>query len=178
MNFCSNCGSKDLINSIPTGETELRIVCNNCSEIHYINPKIITGCLVVHKNKVLLCRRNIEPRYNLWNLPCGFMEMNESLKNAAIRETLEETEASVAIKHLLCTYSLPKHGQVYVIFYAEMLDGHYATTPESNAVELFDYEAIPWNDLAFNSTAYALKKYFEDARNNTLGQTHHGELGD
>ena len=175
MNFCSNCGSKNLKKTIPKFETLPRWVCSDCDEIHYVNPKIISGCLVVNHDKVMLCKRNIEPRYNLWNLPCGFMEMDESLLDSAVRETLEETEASVKIEHLHCTFSLPNHGQVYFIFLAKMLDGHYATTHESNAVEFFTEDEIPWNDLAFHSTEFALKTYFKSLKEGTLGTCFHGQ---
>lgn len=161
---------------MPKFENLPRIVCFNCKEIHYVNPKIISGCLVVHEQKVMLCRRNIEPRYNLWNLPCGFMEMGEALEESAIRETLEETEASVRIEHLHCTFSLPMHGQVYMVFLATMLDGHFATTHESNAVDFFSEKEIPWSELAFDSTRYALEMYFQALRTNTLGQCFHGQL--
>jgi ADP-ribose pyrophosphatase YjhB (NUDIX family) len=176
MNFCSNCGSNNLKKSIPEHESLPRTVCSSCNEIHYVNPKIIAGCLVVNRGKVMLCRRNIEPRYNLWNLPCGFMEMDESLVEAAVRETLEETEASVKIQHLHCTYSLPKHGQVYTIFLATMLDGHYAATFESSEVTFFSEEDIPWNEIAFDSTTYALKTYFNAQKSQLLGQCFHGEF--
>lgn len=176
MNFCSHCGSDKLKNIIPQHDQLPRLVCGACNEIHYVNPKIITGCLVASEGKVLLCRRNIEPRYNLWNLPCGFMEMNETLIASAIRETLEETEASVAVEHLHCTFSLPQHGQVYTIFLAKMLDGHYATTFESNAVEFFAENEIPWDEIAFDSTTFALKTYFQAVKTGQLGTCFHGQL--
>lgn len=168
MNFCSNCGSANIHLSVPIGDNIKRLVCESCSEIHYVNPKIIAGCLVYKNNEVLLAKRNIEPRYNLWNLTCGFMELNESLSEAAVRETLEETEASVKIERLFCTYSLPSKGQVYMVFLATMLDGHFATTPESNAVEFFNEDNIPWNDLAFGSSKYALKAFFNQLKDKSL----------
>lgn len=176
MNYCSHCGSDKIKSIIPPHDQLPRLVCYQCNEIHYINPKIITGCLVVNEGKVLLCRRNIEPRYNLWNLPCGFMEMNESLINSAIRETQEETEASVKVEHLHCTFSLPKHGQVYTIFLAKMLDGHYSTTYESKEVKFFSEEEIPWDDIAFESTTFALKTYFKAEKESLLGMCFHGQI--
>lgn len=171
MNFCSNCGSANLKYTMPLGDDVQRNVCQSCLTVHYTNPKIIAGCLIYKNNEVLLAKRNIEPRYNLWNLPCGFMELNESLTEAAIRETLEETEASVKIESLFCTYSIPTKGQVYVIFLAKMLDGHFATTKESSAVAFFDEENVPWKEIAFGSTNYALKNFFKQLKKDKLGKS-------
>ena len=93
MNFCSNCGAAT-IRRVPEGDNRPRDLCEHCGMIHYQNPKIIAGCVVLDDNKVLLCRRAIEPRYGLWTLPAGFMENGETVAQAALRETWEEAHAT------------------------------------------------------------------------------------
>jgi ADP-ribose pyrophosphatase YjhB (NUDIX family) len=109
----------------------------------------------------MLCKRAIEPQYGLWNLPAGFLENNEKPEKGAARETLEESLATVDIIKLHVVFSLPKVNQVYLHFLAKLKDDHFGPTAESLEVRLFTKEDIPWNDIAFHSTTYALEKYFE-----------------
>ncbi len=173
MNFCSNCGSDRLTIEVPEGDTFERIVCANCQFIHYQNPKIIVGCVVIEDDKVLLCRRGIEPRYGMWNLPGGFMENGETVEEGARRETLEETNAHVEIVRLHSVYNLPHVNQVYLHFLARFQKLHYSTTPESTEVALFSESEIPWDNIAFSSTTFSLQKFFEN-RNHTTFQVHMG----
>ena len=117
MDFCSNCGQKTT-EQIPLGDHQLRRVCTSCSSIHYVNPKVICGALALWENKVLLCRRAIEPRYGLWTLPAGYMELFGTMEQGAARETREEAEAEVEIEQLYCMYNIPRIGQIYVLFKA------------------------------------------------------------
>ncbi len=110
---------KKPITKIPLGDQQLRQVCSACGSIHYVNPKVICGALVVWENKVLLCRRAIEPRYGLWTLPAGYMEMFETMEQGAARETREEAEAEIEIEQLYCMYNIPRIGQIYVLFKAQ-----------------------------------------------------------
>src|SRR5210317_1863285 len=106
MKFCMACGSQ-LELKVPLGDNRERHVCITCGEIHYQNPKIVTGCIPVWEDKVLLCKRAIEPRYGLWTVPAGFMENGESTEQAAIRETWEEAGAHVKITSLYSIFSIP-----------------------------------------------------------------------
>lgn len=126
---------------------------------------MIVGTLATYKGKVLLCKRNIEPRKGYWNLPAGFLENNETAQEGAARETYEEALANVTISHLHCIYSLKKAEQVYLHFKADLVSPEVSVTPESSEVELFDEMDIPWEDIAFTSTTFALKKFFEDREN-------------
>ena len=94
MKYCSNCGASTSL-KIPVGDTLLRHVCQHCKTIHYQNPKIVVGCIPEWQGQILLCKRAIEPRYGLWTIPAGFMENDETLEEAALRETMEEAKASV-----------------------------------------------------------------------------------
>lgn len=171
MNYCSNCGSNELNFVIPIGDHKERFVCANCTTIHYSNPNVIVGTLVVHNGGILLAKRAIEPRLGLWNLPAGFLENNELTPDGAKRETFEETLAKVEIKHLHCVYDLPKVNQVYLFYRAELLQDTIGVTPESSEVRFFKFNEIPWDELAFTSSAFAIKTYLE---NKESTQTHIG----
>ena len=165
MNFCSNCGSANISFKIPEGDSFHRFVCDNCGKIHYENPRIIVGCVPVYRNRIMLCKRAIQPQMGLWNLPAGFLENNEKPEEGAVRETLEESMAIVEIVKLHAVFSLPKVNQVYLHFLANLKDEHFGPTSESLEVKLFDSNDIPWKDIAFHSTTYALEKYLEHGAN-------------
>ena len=164
MKYCSECGS-EVSFKIPDGDSRERHVCNSCGIIHYINPRIIAGTLPVHEDKVLLCRRAIEPRKGFWTLPAGFMENGETTTQAAARETLEEAEAEVNIHGLYTVFNLPHISQVYLFFRAELIDGIFGVGEESLETQLFDEADIPWDELAFPTIHRTLKLYFEDRKN-------------
>lgn len=164
MNFCSTCGSAHVELRVPDGDALPRHVCAGCGTIHYLNPKIVVGCLPEWEDRVLLCRRAIEPRHGLWTLPAGFLENGESLADGAVRETLEEAEARVAIGPLYTVISLPQINQVYMLFRARLVDLGFGPGPESLEVRLFEETGIPWESLAFRTIARTLRNYFLDRR--------------
>ena len=159
--YCSNCGNEV---TLKFTEGRDRIVCEQCTIIHYTNPKIVTGALCVWENKVLLCRRAIEPRKGFWNLPAGYLEDFEKAEDGAIRETMEEAGAEIEIIQPLLVYNIPRANQVYIHFLAKLKDGNITNGVESLETCLFTEEEIPWNDMAFTSSTYALRKYFEDRK--------------
>ncbi len=161
MNFCSQCGAP-LVHTIPDGDNRHRHCCPACGTIHYENPKIVVGCIPEWEDKVLLCRRAIEPRLGLWTLPAGFMENGESTQQGAVRETLEEANARVDILHLYSLINLPDISQVYLMFRARLLDLNFSAGEESLEVRLFSEAEIPWDKLAFSTIKASLKRYFAD----------------
>ncbi len=161
MKFCSNCGNS-VIEKIPAGDNRPRFVCDDCETIHYQNPRIIAGCLPVYEDKVLLCKRAIEPRYGLWTLPAGFMENGETSEEAAIRETWEEALARVNVHGIYTLFNLPHINQVYMIFRADLADPDFGAGEESLEVELFEERSIPWQELAFPVMKKTLEFFFED----------------
>ena len=165
MNYCSNCGSAQLVSKAPEGDHMLRTVCEDCHTIHYQNPKIIAGCLPVWEDKVLLCKRAIQPRQGLWTLPAGFMENNETVEQAAARETWEESEANIEQLELYTIISLPHISQVYIMFRAKLRDLAFAAGIESLEVKLFTQDEIPWENLAFMTIRRTLTHYFQDRVN-------------
>ncbi|GJN34582.1 hypothetical protein PR202_gb23258 [Eleusine coracana subsp. coracana] len=115
IRFCPSCGSPTKM-AIPDGDEKMRAICSSCGRVHYENPKMVVGCLVEHDNKVLLCRRKIEPAYGLWTLPAGYLEVGESTAEGAARETLEEACADVEIISPFAQLDIPLIGQVAVDF--------------------------------------------------------------
>jgi ADP-ribose pyrophosphatase YjhB (NUDIX family) len=164
MNYCSRCGSAEIAFRIPDGDSLPRHVCGRCGEIHYQNPKVVVGCLPVWEGRVLLCKRAIEPRYGLWTLPAGFLENGETIVAGAERETLEEASARVAIGELYTVISLPQINQVYMVFLADLADLAFGPGPESLEVDLFDEDAVPWEQLAFRTITRTLRNFFLDRK--------------
>jgi ADP-ribose pyrophosphatase YjhB (NUDIX family) len=167
MSYCIDCGATTQ-KKIPDGDNRERMVCSDCGAIHYQNPKIVVGCIPEIDDSILLCRRAIEPRYGFWTVPAGFMELGETLIEGAIRETKEEAGASVEIGHLFASVDVIGAGQIHVFFTAKLL-GDFSAGQESLEVQLFKKNKIPWEELAFQSGIFALKKYLEDqGRNNGI----------
>jgi ADP-ribose pyrophosphatase YjhB (NUDIX family) len=161
MKFCSNCG-KPVEQRIPAGDDRLRHICDACDIIHYSNPRVIVGCLVEHDNKVLLCKRAIEPRANYWTLPAGFMENGETTLQGASRETWEEARAAVYDPQFNRLFDVPGINQVYMFYRAQLTDGAFGVGPESTEVALFDEADIPWREIAFPVVYHTLREYFHD----------------
>lgn len=164
MKYCSDCGHAVSL-KIPAGDNRERHVCDQCGTIHYINPRIIAGTLPVWEDKVLLCRRAIEPRKGFWTLPAGFMENGETTSEAAARETIEEAEADVNIHGLYTVFNLPHISQVYLFYRCDLIEGRFGVGQESLETQLFEETDIPWDELAFPTIYKTLKHYFEDRKN-------------
>lgn len=171
MTYCSACGAQT-VRKIPAGDDHVRDVCEACGTIHYQNPKTIVGTLPFYGNKVLLCKRAIEPRYGFWTLPAGFLEMGESTWQGAQRETLEEAGAIVEEGRLYGVFDLPYISQIYMFYLAEVVNGSYQAGTESLEVAWFEEDTIPWDDLAFTVVGAMLRRYFDDRRQGVF-PTHH-----
>ncbi|XP_038971316.1 nudix hydrolase 23, chloroplastic-like isoform X2 [Phoenix dactylifera] len=167
VSFCQACGNptKEVV---PDGEEKVRAVCTVCGSIHYENPKMVVGCLVEHNEKILLCKRKIEPSYGLWTLPAGYLEIGESAAEGAVRETLEEACAEVEIVSPFAQLDIPLIGQSYIIFQARLKTPHFSPGPESLECALFALDDIPFDSLAFSSVIVALKMYIEDKNDGNL----------
>ncbi len=161
VKYCSLCGVT-VSQRVPPGDTIIRHVCDECGTVHYQNPKIVAGCIVTWQDNILLCRRAIEPRYGLWTIPAGFMELGETTTAAAARETLEEACAAVEIDHLFAVYNIPHVSQVYIIFKAHLHTAVHAPGEESLETELFPVTEIPWQQLAFPVVHAALEQFTEN----------------
>ena len=174
MKFCSACGAAVELR-IPDDDSRPRHVCTACGTIHYQNPNMVIGSLPEWKDKILLCRRAIEPRLGLWTLPGGFMENGESTTQAAIRETLEEANARIEIGELYSMYSLPYINQVHLLFRARLLDLDFSPGIESLEVRLFGEAEIPWDEIAFRPIRFSLEHFFAERKQGQFN-LHVGEL--
>ena len=174
VNYCSACGEK-VRYFIPEGDNRHRYVCESCQTIHYENPKIVTGCIAEWEDKILLCKRAIEPRYGLWTLPAGFMENSETNLQGAARETAEEANATVDNMRLFCVFSIAHINQVYTMYCGDLVAGEASPGIESLETALLSEHEIPWQDIAFQVINETLKRYYQDKKQGVF-KTHYGDI--
>lgn len=168
MKFCSACAAPVIL-KVPAEDTRERFVCTRCETIHYQNPNMVVGTIPIWnlqgETKVLLCKRAIEPRYGYWTLPAGFMENQETCRQAAQRETIEEAGANIQLHELYSVLSVPHVDQVHLFYRATLIDTNYLAGTESLEVALFAEHEIPWEEIAFPTVSQTLKFFFEDLKN-------------
>lgn len=145
--------------AVPEDDNRERLVCRDCGFINYQNPKIVVGSVVTFEDRLLLCRRAIEPRHGYWTLPAGFLEEHETVEHGAAREAREEACADIVIESLLAVYSITHISQVQIMFKARLDEPEFGVGPESLEVKLFGWDEIPWDELAFPSVDWALNQY-------------------
>lgn len=145
--------------TIPAGDDRERLTCPDCGFVAYENPKMVAGSVVSVDERIMLCRRAIEPRKGFWTLPAGFLELNETPEEGARREAWEEARARISINALLAVYSVPRISQVQLIYRATLAEPGFEAGPESLEVALFTWADIPWNEIAFPSVRWALDEY-------------------
>lgn len=161
MKFCPACAAP-VTRRIPEGDHLPRSVCTACGTIHYRNPKLIAGCVPEHDGRILICRRAIEPRRGYWTVPAGFMEVGETLQQAAARECHEEALARVDVGSPLAIVHVLHAEQVHVLFRARLADPAFGVGEESLETTLCDESDIPWAEIAFASVEFALRRYLAD----------------
>lgn len=151
------------IRKVPAGDNRQRLVCPDCEYVAYENPKVVVGVVATWEDKLLMCKRAIEPRLGYWTLPAGFMEMGESPQEGAAREAWEEAYAKLEIIDLLAVYSLRHISQLQLFYRARLLSPEVSAGPESEEVGLFSFDRLPATDLAFPSVHWAID-HFQQAR--------------
>lgn len=161
MKFCSNCGAPVSVQT-PEGDDRPRYVCAACKTVHYQNPIMVVGCIPEYDNRVLLCRRAIEPQYGKWTLPAGYLEKGETLMQGAIRETREEAGARVEIIAPYTLFNLTFVSQIYLLFRARLVSPDFEAGQESLDVRLFSQAEVPWDAMAFTVIRETLNLYFRD----------------
>ena len=161
MNFCSNCGHP-LTYLTPPGDDRSRYCCDSCGLVHYQNPRMVVGCIPESEDKILLCRRAIEPCYGKWTLPAGYLENGETLAAGAKREAFEEARAKVEILAPYALYDICYVNQVYLMFRAQLKDNNFRAGEESLEVRLFAEKNIPWQEIAFRVIYQTLIKFYDD----------------
>lgn len=161
IRHCRACGAPTVYR-VPQDDNRPRAICSHCHLVHYENPLNVVGTLPVWQDRVLLCRRNIEPRFGLWTLPAGFMELGETTAQGALRETEEEAGVQVELQGLYTLLNVPRVGQVHLFYRARMLDTRVNPGPETIEARLFREDEIPWERLAFRTVRETLARFFAD----------------
>ena len=165
LKHCRNCGTAVVYRLPDDGDTKLRAVCPACHTVHYENPLNVVGTIPTWGDdaaQVLLCKRNIEPRYGKWTLPAGFMEMGETTAEGAARETVEEAGAQFEMQAIFALMNVVKVGQVHLFYRAKLLSTDFDPGSETIEAKLFTEAEIPWDELAFKTVKETLKLYFEN----------------
>jgi ADP-ribose pyrophosphatase YjhB (NUDIX family) len=176
IKHCRNCGHAVVYRLPDDGDTKERAVCPVCNTVHYENPLNVVGTIPVWGDKVLLCKRNIEPRFGKWTLPAGFMELHETVAEGAARETLEEAGAKFELGEFFSLVNVAKVGQVHLFYRAQLLSEHFEPGFETIEARLFSEEDIPWDEMAFRTVSETLKRYFADRRTGVYS-THVFDIG-
>lgn len=164
IKHCRNCGTAVVYRIPDDGDTKERAVCTACLTIHYENPLNVVGTVPYWGDQVLLCKRNIEPRWGKWTLPAGFMELNETVAEGAARETQEESGAQFELEGLFTLVNVPRVGQVHLFYRARLLSDRFDPGHETIEARLFTEADIPWDEIAFGTVKKTLERYFADRR--------------
>jgi ADP-ribose pyrophosphatase YjhB (NUDIX family) len=169
IKHCRNCGTAVIYRVPDDGDTHQRAVCPACTTIHYENPLNVVGTVPYFGDRVLLCKRNIEPRFGKWTLPAGFLELGETTAQGAVRETIEEAGASIEMEGLFSILNIARVGQVHLFYRARLLNEHFEPGVETIEARLYREEDIPWEDIAFRSVKETLELFFADRRRGQFG---------
>ena len=175
IRHCRNCG-QPVQYRVPADDNRERAVCTVCAHIHYENPLNVVGTVPIWGEQVLLCRRNIEPRFGLWTLPAGFLELGESTEAGALRETDEEAGARIEMQGLFSVLNVVRVGQVHFFYRARLLDTDFNPGPETIEAQLFHEHEVPWDQIAFGTVRETLKRYFADRQRGAFG-LHCADIG-
>lgn len=176
IKHCRACGAAVSYRLPDDGDTRERAVCPACGTIHYVNPLLVVGTVPYLGDQVLLCKRAIEPRLGKWTLPAGFMELGETMRQGAARETAEEAGAAAVMGAFFSAMSIPRVGQVHVFYLATLLNAHFeGFGHETEAVRLFSEHEVPWGELAFTTVRRTLECFFADRRRGQFG-VHDGDI--
>lgn len=147
------------VRATPEGDDREHLMCDDCGFVLYENPKIVVGAVVTEGDRVLLCRRAINPRKGYWTLPSGYMELGETTEAGAVRKAWEEARARIEIDTLLAVWNIPRISQVQLIYRARQLNNDIAPGLESEDIALCTWDRIPWDDLAFPTVAWSLEAH-------------------
>ena len=159
LRYCSRCG-QPLAPAMLPEENRERLACAACGFIAYVNPRLVVTTLpVTDDGRLVLLRRGIEPGKGWWAQPGGFLEVDETVTEAAVRETLEETGLFVVPGEIVGLYARLEASVVVVAFEADVAGGTMRTTPEALEVRPFAPADIPWTDIAFKTSFHAIRDW-------------------
>ena len=166
IKYCSICGTKLSAQANSVGTINGDYTCNKCNAVYRNTPKIIVLNLIEYQGKVLLCKRAIKPKQGCWTLPGGYMENNETVENAAIREAKEETGVAVDKVELYCLFNCPIINQVYFVYRSRAKNDDAFSTEESLESKYFAECDVPWDELSYQLMRQVLDHYFHDKMEN------------
>ena len=169
IKHCKNCGVAVTYRLPDDGDIKERAVCPACATIHYENPLNVVGTVPYLDERVLLCKRNIEPRWGMWTLPAGFMELGETTSQGAARETDEEAGAQFEMESLFSMLNVERVGQVHLFYRARLLSDQFKPGHETIEARLFTEADIPWEEIAFKTVKTTLECYFADRHKGSYG---------
>ncbi len=169
IKHCRNCGIAVVYRVPDDGDTKERAVCPACATIHYENPLNVVGTVPYWGDKILLCKRNIEPRFGKWTLPAGFLELGETTAQGAARETLEEAGAQIELEGLFTVINVARVGQVHMFYRARLLSDQFDPGYETIEAQLYAEDEIPWDEIAFRTVKETLERFFADRRSGRFG---------
>lgn len=164
IKHCRNCGVAVVYRLPDDGDTRQRAVCPDCHTVHYENPLNVVGTVPYWGDKVLLCKRNIEPRFGKWTLPAGFLELGETTAEGAARETLEEAGAKIEMQDLFTLINVARVGQLHLFYRARLLSDQFDPGTETIEARLYAEDEIPWDEIAFLTVRKTLEHFFADRR--------------
>jgi len=169
IKHCRNCGIAVVYRIPDDGDTKERAVCPACTTIHYENPLNVVGTVPYWGDKILLCKRNIEPRFGKWTLPAGFLELGETTAQGAARETQEEAGAQFELEGLFTIINVARVGQVHMFYRARLLSDRFDPGYETIEAQLYAEDEIPWDEIAFRTVKETLERFFADRRSGQFG---------
>ncbi len=164
IKHCRNCGIAVVYRIPDDGDTKERAICPACATIHYENPLNVVGTVPYWGDKILLCKRNIEPRFGKWTLPAGFLELGETTAQGAARETHEEAGAQIELEGLFTIINVARVGQVHMFYRARLLSDQFDPGFETIEAQLYAEDEIPWDEIAFRTVKETLEHFFADRR--------------
>lgn len=164
IKHCKNCGIAVVYRIPDDGDTKERAVCPACTTIHYENPLNVVGTIPYLGDKILLCKRNIEPRFGKWTLPAGFLELGETTAQGAVRETHEEAGAQIEMEGLFSIINVARVGQVHMFYRARLLSDQFNPGYETIETQLYSEADIPWDEIAFRTVKETLELFFADRK--------------
>jgi len=161
LHYCTQCG-QSLERIVPPDDNRMRDACPHCGAVHYQNPRCVVGLVPIWGDRLLLCRRAIEPQYNKWTLPAGFMELGETTAQGAMREADEEAGANLELGALYTVIDVPHAEQVHFYYLAKVLGPELDPGSETLEAKFFTFDQIPWSEIAFRTVSTTLKYLVED----------------
>lgn len=161
LHYCTQCG-QSLERIVPPDDNRMRDACPHCGAVHYQNPRCVVGLVPIWGDRLLLCRRAIEPQYNKWTLPAGFMELGETTAQGAMREADEEAGANLELGALYTVIDVPHAEQVHFYYLAKVLGPELDPGSETLEAKFFTLDQIPWSEIAFRTVSTTLKYLVED----------------